>query len=105
MEDLQESDIPSTSRELLNSLSPEPVLKASPVVEKGRISCAICLTGSTRKNLKQAQFEKIMNIDSFKEKALEWDKYDHEYNSIHKKLDWSSINELFAHKRCKGIFF
>ena len=99
-------DDASTSGNVMSSLSTEAVLKtSSPIVEKGRISCAICFIGNTRKHLKRSGFEKILDINKFKVKALEWCKFDHEYNSIYGKLDWAFTQEVFAHKKCKSIFF
>ena len=55
--------------------------------------------------VKRAGIEKIMGISVFKEKALQWKRYDHEYSSIHENVYWSCLNEAWAHKRCKGNFY
>ena len=93
MDRSQNADTPSYSKELLPSVNVEPVLITSPVIEKGWISCSVCLIGSTNKNYKRAGLEKV-NKESFNKKALEWVKYDHVYNSIHDRIDWTSTSQL-----------
>ena len=63
------------------------VLCTSPAVVKGRILCGICFTGCNSKNAKRAVFEEIKNVKSFKDQALLWSEYEHDYNSIFQKHD------------------
>ena len=53
-------------------LSPEPALKTAPVINKGRIQCRICFTGTLERNIKREGIQKMKDIASFKEKTLEW---------------------------------
>ena len=53
-------------------LSPEPALKTAPVINKERVQCRICFTGTLERNIKRAGIQKMNDIASFKEKALEW---------------------------------
>ena len=98
MEDTAEA---SSSREVLPELLLQPVLKTSPLLEKGRVSCCICFTGSTQKNYKRKNFQKITDVDTFKQKALEWTNYEHKYSAIYENVDWSPNTVLHAHKNCK----
>ena len=81
-----------------------PLLRSSPLVEKGRRICIICFAGASVKNAKRAKLEKIKDIKSYEERALEWTNYEHEYNKIYKTVDWRKSGEFHAHTKCKGIF-
>ena len=48
--------------ELNTSLSPEPTLKTTPSIHKGRILCIICFTGTLQRHIKRAGIEKITEI-------------------------------------------
>ena len=89
-------------------LSPEPALKTAPVINKGRISFIqkrICFTGTLERNIKRTDIQEIKDVTSFKEKALEWQKYNHEYGAIYENIDWLNLEEAWAHKSRKGSFF
>ena len=73
--------------------------------------CSICFKGTSVKNAKKHKsnsknrFEIVQDIEVFKNKALEWKSYDHEYSTIYDKIDWISIQKLNAHKNCKSNFY
>ena len=48
-------------------LSPEPALKAQSVINKGRIQCRMCFTGTLDRTIKRAGTQKIKDITSFKD--------------------------------------
>ena len=68
-------------------LSPEPALKTVPVINTARIQCRICFPGRLERNIKRAGIQKIKEITSFKEKALEWQNYNHESGAACKNID------------------
>ena len=39
-------------------LSPEPALKTAPFINKGRIQCRICFTGTLERNIKRVGIQK-----------------------------------------------
>ena len=63
----------------------------------------MCFTGTLLGKIKSAGIKK--KIIRFKEKVLEWQKYNHEFGEIYENIDWSNLEEAWAHKFCKGNFF
>ena len=55
----------------------QPFLETSPFVEKGRKLCIICFSNATKKNAKRAGLEKIINVQSYRLRVVEWTKYNH----------------------------
>ena len=49
-------------------------------------------------------WEKISNIEHFKETALCWKNCSYGYKRVHALVDWEK-GEKLAHKACKGTFF
>ena len=37
-------------------------------------------------------------------KAFIWTRYEHEYNSVYSKHDWSYTTKIYGQKNCKGKF-
>ena len=76
-----------------------------PVINKGRTQCRKCFAGTLQRNIKRAGSQILKVITSFKEKALEWQKYNHEFGAIYENIDWHNLEEAWAHKSGKGSFF
>ena len=57
-------------------------------VYTGRVLHQICFTGCLKKNVKRERFEKISNIEHFKETALCWKNCRYEYKRVHAIVEW-----------------
>ena len=64
-----------------------------------------CFTGDVRKNKKRQKFEKISDVELFKNGASKWQEVDHSYKDVYHTVDWSSKDDKYAHKGCKSEFF
>ena len=83
---------------------PEPTFRATHV-QPGRKTCHICFTGCEKRNSKRAKFERITDVDKFKNYAVQWQNTSHLYNRVFDQVMWSSVGEHWAHKLCKSQFF
>ena len=65
---------------------PELLLQTEHVFYKGRRYCVVCSIGSGSKNARRAGIERITDIKKFKDQAIKWKDYDHEYNKIYENI-------------------
>ena len=70
---------------------PVPTLSQSHVL-RGRLICQICFEGCEKRYLKLKAY------------AEKWESKNHEYNPMNKHVAWISLDEIWAHKQCKGKF-
>ena len=89
---------------IASAIGLRPILRSRPAVDKGRIMCIICFSGTLSKNSKKAGIEQIKNIDYYRDLAKEWTEYDHSFSNIYESVDWTKKSNFYAHKRCKGLF-
>ena len=72
---------------IVNKSCLTPLLKISPFVEKRRKLCIICFSCAASKNPKRANLQKILIIESEKERAFKWTSYEHAYNKVYEVID------------------
>ena len=83
----------------------EPTFSARPPSNQERIYCEICLKSCIKKHKLRSKLEKIVDIKVFKSFAERWHQKQHEYNKVLNFVDWTTDQEHYAHKSCKGTFF
>ena len=82
---------------------PEPKLSLTHVYRGN--TCQICFAGDVGKNRRRQQFQKISDVESFKNLASRWQEVDHTYRKVYHTVDWTSKDDKYAHKARKNVFF
>ncbi len=90
---------PSTSGASLH----QPTFRSSHVYS-GHITCQICFMTCDKRHLRRNKYEKIVNVERFKQYALRWETVSHAYNTVYKSVNWTDSAQKWAHKACKGCF-
>ena len=79
----------------------DPILK-SLARDPDKLYCEICLNNCAKRNKKRTKMAKI-DKERFEKFATNWEKVDHHYNVIYKRVDWT-MDEMLACASCKGTF-
>ena len=100
---LENSDSTLSAEDSNAAKLPEPKFSLTHVYRGN--TCQICFAGDVRKNRRRQQFQKISDVESFKNLANRWQEVDHTYRNVYHTVDWTSKDDKYAHKACKNVFF